>query len=154
MAQIELDDRTVSSEAGEILLDVLERERVNVKKICGGRGLCATCHVYVSGNPKGLSPPTDRERMTLSILTGAKENSRLACQCKVQADGVKLDFPDGLYVESFQDLEDQVGKRTKSPILHPRTGQVLVEANKIIMRTQIMKLKDMDFSIMEDEGDR
>jgi ferredoxin len=153
MARIELEDRTVESDVGELLLDVLERERVNVKKICGGRGLCATCHVYASGNPKGLSPPTDRERMTLSILTGAREESRLACQCKIQGDGVKLTFPDGLYIESFQDLEEQVGKRTKSPILHPRTGQVLVEANKIIMRTQIMKLKDMDFSIPKDEGE-
>jgi len=153
MARIELEDQTVESEVGEALIDVLERSRVNVKKICGGRGLCATCHVYVSGNPKGLSPPTDRERMTLSILTGAREDSRLACQCKVQEDGVKLAFPDGLYVESFQDLEAQVGKRTKSPILHPSTGQVLVEANKIIMRTQIMKLKDMDFSILKDEGE-
>jgi len=147
LIKIQLPDKAVAAEAGQRLLDVLERENVNVKKICGGRGLCATCHVYVSGDSNGLSAPTEREKLTLSILTGAQENSRLACQCKVQAEGLRLDFPDGLYVESFEDLESQVGKRTSSPILHPKTGQVLVEANKIIIRTQIMKLKDMDFSI-------
>ena len=153
MPRLTLQDRTIDIGQNALLLDVLERENVNVKKVCGGRGMCATCHVYVVDGKSGLSEPTAREKMTLSLLTGAQENSRLACQCNVVADGVHLDFPDGLYVESFQDLESQVGKRTDSPILHPRTGQVLVEANKIIMRTQIMKLKDMDFSIPSAEED-
>ena len=147
MPEVKLQDRTATAEVGEKLLQVLDRENVNVKKICGGRGLCATCHVYVLAGADAISDPTDREKMTLSILTGAQENSRLACQCKVEKDGLELEFPEGLYIESFQELESQVGKRTPVPILHPRTGQVLVEANKIIIRTQIMKLKDMDFSI-------
>lgn len=151
MPQIKFQERTIHVEESESLLDVLVRENVNVKKICGGRGLCATCHVYVVEGQNGLSEPTDREKLTLAILTGAQENSRLACQCKVLNDGVSLEFPDGLYIESFQDLESQVGKRTDVPILHPRTGQVLVEAKKIIIRTQIMKLKDMDFSIPADQ---
>ena len=151
MPQVKLQDRTVQVAESDALLDVLVRENVNVKKICGGRGLCATCHVYVVNGQEGLSEPTNREKLTLSILTGAQENSRLACQCKVVGEGVELAFPDGLYIESFQDLESQVGKRTAVPILHPRTGQVLVEANKIIIRTQIMKLKDMDFSIPSEQ---
>ena len=150
MPQVKLKDHKVDVSESESLLEILERENVNVKKICGGRGLCATCHIYVVNGKKGLSLPTDREKMTLSILTGAQENSRLACQCKVVGD-VELEFPDGLYVESFQDLESKIGKRTDVPILHPRTGQVLVEANKIIIRTQIMKLKDMDFSIPSEQ---
>lgn len=151
MPAVKLKDREVQVQSSDSLLDVLVRENVNVKKICGGRGLCATCHVYVVNGQSGLSAPTDREKLTLAILTGAQENSRLACQCKVIGDGVALDFPEGLYIESFQDLESQVGKRTAVPILHPRTGQVLVESNKIIIRTQIMKLKDMDFSIPADQ---
>ncbi|WP_206212391.1 2Fe-2S iron-sulfur cluster-binding protein [Wenzhouxiangella sp. XN79A] len=151
MPEVTIQGRKVPANEDQSLLDVLIGANVQVKKLCGGRGLCATCHVYVRSGSEGLSAPTNREEMTLSILTGAQENSRLACQCKVQGGGVDLELPDGLYVESFQDLETQVGKRTSVPILHPRTGQVLVEANKIIIRTQIMKLKDMDFSVLVEQ---
>ncbi len=151
MPEVKIQGRAVMAGDNQALLDVLTGANVQVKKLCGGRGLCATCHVYVKSGADALSAPTNREEMTLSILTGAQENSRLACQCKVERDGVELELPSGLYVESFQDLEAQVGKRTNVPILHPRTGQVLVEANKIIIRTQIMKLKDMDFSVLAEE---
>ena len=153
MPEITLDGKSVPVSSEQTLLDVLLGNNVNVKKLCGGRGLCATCHVYVKSGADSLTEPTNREELTVSILTGAQENSRLACQCSVMGDGVEIELPDGLYVESFQDLESQVGKRTNVPILHPRTGQVLVEANKIIIRTQIMKLKDMDFTIPGEEDE-
>jgi ferredoxin len=151
MPEVKINDRPVQAAVDQSLLDVLDGANVQVKKLCGGRGLCATCHVYVQSGADSLSEPTSREEMTLSILTGAQENSRLACQCKVVGDGVELNLPEGVYVESFQDLESLIGTRTTVPILHPRTGQVLVEANKIIIRTQIMKLKDMDFNVLPEK---
>lgn len=129
------------------LLEALLAREVPVKMYCGGRGLCATCHVYVVAHPEALTPQTQREQLRLPLLTGARPNSRLACQCHVIGDGVKVELPAGLYVESLSDLESLVGKRTSVPILHPITGAVLAEAQKIILRTQIMQLKDVDFSI-------
>jgi uncharacterized 2Fe-2S/4Fe-4S cluster protein (DUF4445 family) len=123
--------------------------QVPVKMYCGGRGLCATCHVYVVAHPEGITPMTDRERLTLSLLTGAQANSRLACQSQVIGEGVEVALPKGLYIESLSDLEKLIGQRASAPILHPVTGAVLVEANKLIMRSVIMELKDVDFDLAQ-----
>ncbi len=131
------------------LLDALLANQVPVKMLCGGRGLCATCHVYVVAGEKCLTPPSQREKLALSILTGAQPNSRLSCQARVISDGVEVALPDGLYVESYSELESLIGQRTTVPILHPVTGEVLVEARKIIIRSSIMQLRDVDFSVRD-----
>ncbi|MGZ8218411.1 2Fe-2S iron-sulfur cluster-binding protein [Methylomagnum sp.] len=129
------------------LLDALLARQVPVKMYCGGRGLCATCHIYVVEHPEALTPPTRQEQLRLPLLTGARPNSRLACQAQVIGENVRIELPSGLYVESLSDLESLIGKRSSVPILHPITGAILVEAHKIILRSQIMQLKDVDFSI-------
>lgn len=129
------------------LLDGLLGRKIGVKMLCNGRGLCATCHVYITKNANCLTPQTDREKLTLTLLTGAQPNSRLSCQAKVIGEGVELALPEGLYVESFSELESLVGQRTSVPILHPVNGDVLIQANKIIVRSLIMKLKDVDFDV-------
>ncbi len=129
------------------LLDALLSRKVGVQMLCGGRGLCATCHVYVLKNPDHLTPPTATESLTLSVLTGAKANSRLSCQAHVIGDDVELAFPEGLYVDSIESLEKLIGQRTQVPILHPVTGDLLVAANKIIIRTIVEELKNLDFEI-------
>jgi ferredoxin len=133
------------------LLDALLAREVPVKMFCGGRGLCATCHVYVTDHPEALTPQTQREMLRLPLLTGSRPNSRLACQAKVIGPGLKLDLPAGLYVESLLDLESLIGKRSTAPILHPVTGAILVEPQKIILRSLIMQLKDVDFNVSEIE---
>lgn len=129
------------------VLDALLAKQLDVMMLCGGQGICATCHVYVTKNPHCLTPITEREKNTLALLSGAQPNSRLACQAKVIGDGLEIALPAGLYVESFEDLETLVGKRTKAPILHPKDGRVLIQENKIITRTLIMSLKDVDFDV-------
>jgi ferredoxin len=129
------------------VLDAMLSKQIDVMMLCGGQGICATCHVYVTKNPQDLTPVTAREKNTLALLSGAQPNSRLACQAKVIGDGVEVMLPAGLYVESFEDIETLVGKRTKAPILHPKDGRVLIQENKIITRTLIMSLKDVDFDI-------
>lgn len=133
----------------ERLLDALLVRNVDVKMLCKGRGLCATCHVYVTKNAHCLTPMTAREKLTLSILTGAQANSRLACQAHVLGDGVEVDLPKGLYIESFSDIEKLIGKRTPSPILHPVSGKVLIQENRIITRSAISELRDVDIDIKQ-----
>lgn len=145
--QFSADIDAVDVQTSSRLLDALLARDIPVKMYCGGRGLCATCHVYVVEHPEALTPLTSREQLRLPLLTGARANSRLACQCHVIGEGVKVELPSGLYVESLSDLESLIGKRTSVPILHPITGAILVEANKIILRTLIMQLKDVDFSL-------
>jgi ferredoxin len=145
--KIQVKQDLVDDQDGTRLLDVLLAQDLKAKMLCGGRGLCATCHVYVTQNADMLAPETSREALTLAVLTGARPNSRLACQAKVLGEGVEVELPEGLYVESFSDLEALVGQRSDVPVLHPVTGDVLVEAGKVIVRSLIMKLKDVDYDI-------
>lgn len=114
--------------------------------LCGGRGLCATCHVHVTAGAESLTPKSEREKLTLAVLTGAVGNSRLACQAKVIGEGVQVELPRGLYIESFGQLEALIGKRATQPVLHPITGRILIEDGKIITRTIVNDLKSVDFN--------
>lgn len=128
------------------LLDVLLEQECQVMMACGRQGICATCHVYVEKGAEALNPRSEREERTLALITGANAHSRLSCQCVVQKNApIEVILPEGLFVESFADLESLVGKRTKVPILHPIDGRILIAAGKIITRTMIMQLADTDF---------
>jgi 2Fe-2S ferredoxin len=53
---------------------------------CGGQAMCATCHVYVQGDP-GLPPvDTDEEEMLECTAATREANSRLGCQLKAGRD--------------------------------------------------------------------
>lgn len=129
------------------ILNALLAKQIDVMMLCDGRGMCATCHVYVTRNPHCLTPITEREKKTLALLSGAQSNSRLACQAQVIAEGVEIALPEGLYLESTSSLESLIGKRTQVPILHPIDGRILIEKGKIITRSSIMQLKDVDFDV-------
>jgi ferredoxin len=139
--------RTVEMMPEAYLLDALLAHNIEVKQLCNRRGLCATCHVYVTKNPDSLSPPTSKESLTLSVLTGARANSRLSCQARIIGDGVEVALPEGLYIDSFESLEKLIGQRAQVAILHPVTGDVLVPANKIIIRSIVEKLEHLNFDI-------
>lgn len=137
------------------LLDALLAEEVDVLMACGGQGMCATCHVFVVEGEDQLTPMNRREQRTLSRISSTRSNSRLACQACVLGEGVRVEMPSGLYVQSQEDLEALVGKRARQPILHPVDGRVLIQRRKIITRTAILSLRDTDFTIAsaDVEGD-
>ena len=127
------------------LLSALLTNELKVLKECGGRGLCATCHVFIKDGMDCLSPMNRQEKRTLEVITTTGVNSRLACQARVIGDGVVVELPKGMYVSSIQDIEALIGRRAEQDILHPLTGTVLVEASKLITRTMISQLKDCQF---------
>ncbi|TVR03863.1 MAG: (2Fe-2S)-binding protein [Deltaproteobacteria bacterium] len=135
------------------VLDALLAEEVGVMMACGGRGLCATCHVFVEEGSESLSPRNAREDRTLGRLSGTRPNSRLACQARVCGEGVRVSLPDGLYALDRKDIESLIGKRARTAILHPIDGRVLVEPGKIITRSFIMQLNDVDFQVNDDLAD-
>ncbi|MGR8023285.1 MULTISPECIES: 2Fe-2S iron-sulfur cluster-binding protein [Burkholderia] len=64
---------------------------------CGGACACATCHVYI--DPEWLAvvgAPGDTERDMLEFANEVRENSRLSCQIKIQAqlDGLIVRTPE------------------------------------------------------------
>lgn len=129
------------------LLSVLLHQDLDVLKECGGRGLCATCHIFVKSGQGSLSQISRREQRTLEVITTCRPNSRLACQTRVLGDGVVLELPPGMYVRSLQDIEALIGRRAQTDLLHPITGKVLVEAGKLVTRSILRQLKDVKFEV-------
>lgn len=129
------------------LLSILIDKELDVLKECGGRGMCATCHVYIKQGMDFLSQMSRREQRTLEIITSCKPNSRLACQSRVLQDGVVVELPPGMYVKSLQDIEALIGRRAQTDMLHPVTGEILVESGKLITRSTLKQMENTDFSI-------
>lgn len=124
------------------LLSGLLKNQLNVSQECGGRGMCSTCHVYVTEGMESLSPLNRREKRTLEVITTCKANSRLACQARVIGEGVVVQLPAGMYLTEIDDVEDLIGRRAQQNILHPISGKILVEEGKLITRSMITQLKD------------
>lgn len=129
------------------VLDALLAKELKVPMLCGGKGLCSTCHVWVQEGMENLTPITRQERLTLGMISGANTHSRLACQCKIVGDPVRVLVPNVQYIEKSTDLLSLVGKRTERPILHPIDGRVLVEKGKIITKTRILELEAVDHDV-------
>jgi ferredoxin len=131
------------------LLSALLQEDLHVLKECGGRGMCATCHVYIKDGMESLSGISKREQRTLEVITTARPNSRLACQSRVLGEGVVVEVPAGMYIDAIEDIEALIGRRTEQPLLHPLTGEVVVESGKLITRSVITQLRDVRLAVGE-----
>jgi ferredoxin len=130
----------------DVLQALLARD-LKVLMACGGKGICATCHVKVKAHPDRLTPMTTREQRTLSFITGVDPSSRLACQCRVLGDGVVVELPEGMYVERVEDLMTLLGKRAEKNILHPINGSVLIAKGKIITKSRLEELKNLNVEV-------
>lgn len=136
---------TTNSRLSDAALAIKEK----LQMACGGKGLCATCHIYVKSGMDCLSPITPRERMSLAMLADRQPNSRLACQAKVLREGVVIARPQGQFLESTADLESLIGRRAEQRVLHPVSGGLLIEAGKIITRSRLRELSFVDADIAE-----
>jgi ferredoxin len=122
---------------GARLLDGLLAKALRIEMACHGKGLCATCHVHVRHGQDLLTPKTAREGRTLSLIEGADDGSRLACQARVLGEGIIVEVPEGTYVQSSDDLADLIGETAAHNYLHPLTGALLIPRGKIITRTML-----------------
>ncbi|MEO1145189.1 MAG: 2Fe-2S iron-sulfur cluster-binding protein [Cyanobacteria bacterium J06638_22] len=148
IVQLQPINQQTAIETNGSLLSVLINKDLDVLRECGGRGMCATCHVYVNDGMEQLTPVNRREKRTLEVITTCKTNSRLACQARVMGDGVVVELPPGMYINSLQDIEVLIGRRAEQNLLHPITGQVLVEEGKLITRSMMKQIADSaDFNI-------
>lgn len=133
-----------SVETNGNLLSVLLNKDLDVLRECGGRGMCATCHIYVKDGMNQLSAMNRREQRTLEVITSCQQNSRLACQARVLDNGVVVELPPGMYINSLKDIEDLIGRRAEQDLLHPITGKVLVESGKLITRSTLKTISDSE----------
>lgn len=136
---------------GTKLISVLQDNGYKVKGLCGGRGRCATCHVYVNENAASLDAETSQERLTLAVLTSAAGNSRLACQSVVSSDGLHISLPEAIYFEGDSDIDPYIGKPSPADVLHPVTGDVLIPKGKLIIRSILLSLAEVKEEISQYE---
>lgn len=151
MKRVDIDGVTdpISIDTNNRLLEALVLSGTPLIMACGGKGLCATCHVYIKSGAERLSPITPREQNSLRMLNERRPNSRLACQAKVQGNGVTVTVPRGRYLTASRDLESLIGRRADVRILHPLDGRVLIETGKIITRSRIQELGQIDVDVAE-----
>jgi ferredoxin len=138
---IDIDGRQVQAEPNATLLSVFRDHDIFVNTICGGQGMCASCHFFVVGGVDAMTTPTKQEQMTLQFTKIDRPGARLACQTRVLGNGIMIELPNGTFVESERDLEQEIGKKAKKTLIHPMTGEVLVEAGKLVMRSALEKMK-------------
>ena len=75
---------------GESVLDVALNNDIQLQHNCGGVCGCSTCHVYVLQGEDELPEISDKEEDFIDRAVNPRINSRLACQCVVQAEGNDL----------------------------------------------------------------
>jgi ferredoxin len=139
----------VAIKTNDNLLSGMLQHELNILRECGGRGRCATCHVFIKDGMDALSPISRREQRTLEVITTCRTNSRLACQARVLGEGVTVELPGGMYLSQVDDVESLIGRRAQQSILHPIYGTILVEEGKLITRTMITQLQDTQGEIKE-----
>ncbi|MGR3278625.1 2Fe-2S iron-sulfur cluster-binding protein [Acaryochloris marina NIES-2412] len=108
---------------------------------CQGRGICATCYIFIKEGNEQLSPPSRRELRNLQVISSRTSSSRLACQSRVLGNGVIVELPSGMYLNAVDDIEALIGRRAQEDILHPLRGNILVETGKLITRSMISQLE-------------
>jgi ferredoxin len=137
-----IDGKLVDAEHNSTLLSVFKEHDILVNQICGGQGMCASCHFFVVDGVDALTAPTKQEQMTLQFTKIDRPGARLACQTRAIGDGIVIELPTGTFVESEQDLEQKIGKKAQKTLIHPMTGEVLVEAGKLVLRSALEKMKE------------
>ncbi len=139
---LSINGQQIKANHNSTLLSVFKENDVLVNQLCGGQGMCASCHFFVVDGSSDLTPPTVQEKITLQYTKIERPGARLACQTRVIGDGVVIELPQGTFVESEENLEQSIGKKAKETLIHPMTGEILVEAGKLILRSALEKMKE------------
>lgn len=88
----------VKTEAGKNLMEAaVENDVPGIDADCQGGCACATCHILIPDNFKGLIPAMDEdEQYLLDFLDNRQKNSRLSCQVEItdQLDGMIVTVPE------------------------------------------------------------
>lgn len=91
-------ERSVDADNGLSVMEAaIDNAIPGIDADCGGSCSCATCHVFVDPAwTEKVGPPNENEEAMLSVSNDRQENSRLACQIKIDAslDGLVVTTPE------------------------------------------------------------
>jgi ferredoxin len=83
---IKTDKKSIDVEKNSAIIDVCENVETSILFGCRD-GACGACMIRVLENPQHLSAMEEHERDFLETMA-AREDERLACQCRVLGDVV------------------------------------------------------------------
>lgn len=92
-----LDPVTLTNiEAGDSILEIALKNDIELHHNCGGVCACSTCHVYIEKGEDYLPEITDREEDFIDRAVSPRLNSRLGCQCVLEAGSgtIEVTVPD------------------------------------------------------------
>ncbi len=78
-------DRTVEAEIGDSILELAERNGIDLDHACGGVCACSTCHIKVSVGAEHLTEASEDEEDQLDSARDLGLTSRLGCQARIQS---------------------------------------------------------------------
>lgn len=93
--------RLVKSGGGEVLLDLLRNQGVDVRSDCGGLGLCGKCVVKVLSGAFSEGSLSERRVLGELILDGF----RLACQTRLISDEALVEVPESSLTTSYKSVD-------------------------------------------------
>lgn len=88
-----MESLQVSLAEGEILLDHLLEQRVDIAHDCGGVLACSSCRVIVRGGLGTIDGASTDELDMLDQVGAAQPGARLACQVKGAASDLVIQIP-------------------------------------------------------------
>lgn len=87
------DGAVVDAKPGELLIDALLDQGIEVEHACEKSCACTTCHVLVREGFASLSPADDLEEDQLDKAWGLEAVSRLSCQAVVGEEDLVIELP-------------------------------------------------------------
>ena len=87
------EKQTVEAEVGDSILEIAERNDIDLDHACGGVCACSTCHVKISSGAEALSGASEDEEDQLDAARDVALESRLGCQARIER------VPDGGRIE-------------------------------------------------------
>lgn len=84
--QADKQELTVDIAKGEMILDVALDNDVQLHHNCGAVCACSTCHIYIESGADFITEISEKEEDFVDRARNPKYNSRLACQCVLEAE--------------------------------------------------------------------
>ncbi|MCC6815745.1 MAG: 2Fe-2S iron-sulfur cluster binding domain-containing protein [Saprospiraceae bacterium] len=73
------------------ILELTEKFDVHLNHNCGGVCACSTCHIYLLKGDQDIEEISDKEENFIDRAINPRLESRLACQCIVLNEDIKLE---------------------------------------------------------------
>lgn len=85
--------KVISAQPGEVLINVLLKNGIEIEHACEMSCACTTCHVVVREGFDALIPAEENEEDMLDKAWGLEPTSRLSCQAMVPDRDLVIEIP-------------------------------------------------------------